>query len=97
MIYLAGVAAIVCLVCLIMVILRMFGSGNTTLGVITIVASLCCGVGTFIALIWGWMNATKLNMKNLMIVYTIAFLVYWALSAYSLSTGAIEIPQMPNK
>ena len=50
------VLAIPSLVCLVLVIINMFQSGKTGLGITTIVLSLVCGIGGLIAFVWGWMN-----------------------------------------
>lgn len=60
-----------CLVCFILVVVRMFQNGATTMGIVTLLASLCCGIGTLIALVVGWMNADRWGIRNLMIIYTI--------------------------
>ena len=59
---------LVCLghiICLIMVLIKQFQNGGAVHGIIGI---LTCGLWT---LIWGWMNATKLNIKKLMLVWTV--------------------------
>ena len=50
------VLAIPSLVCLVLVIVNMFQSGKTGLGITTIILSLVCGIGGLIAFVWGWMN-----------------------------------------
>jgi hypothetical protein len=56
------------LICFIIVLVKLFqqkGAGHGILG-------LLCGLYTFI---WGWMNATTLNIKNLMIGWSVCFAV----------------------
>ncbi len=60
-----------CLICLILVIVKMFENGSSTLGIITIAASCCCGLGNLVALIVGWSNADRWGIRNLMIIYTV--------------------------
>jgi hypothetical protein len=60
-----------CLVCFILIVVKMFQNGAGTMGIVTLVASLCCGLGTIIALVVGWMNADRWGIRNLMIVYTV--------------------------
>ena len=60
-----------CLVCFIMVVMAMFRNGASTMGIITLVLSLCCGLGTVVALVVGWSNADRWGIRNLMLVYTI--------------------------
>ena len=50
------VLAIPSLVCLVLVIVNMFQSGKTGLGIATIVLTFLCGIGGLIAFVWGWMN-----------------------------------------
>jgi len=57
------------LVCLIMVLIKQFQQGGAVHGIVGI---LTCGIWTFI---WGWMNASKLNIKNIMLVWTLLWVV----------------------
>lgn len=68
MIYLGYLAAIVSLICWIMVLIKMFPAEGTLKGVLAII----CGLYAFI---WGWMNAAKFNLRNIMIAWTIAIIV----------------------
>src|SRR6266700_3209554 len=56
-----------CVICFILVVMAMFRNGSGTLGIVTILASCCCGVGTIVALVVGWMNADRWGIRNLMI------------------------------
>lgn len=60
--------AIVSLVCWIMVLIKMFPAEGPLKGILAII----CGLYAFI---WGWMNATRLNIKNIMMIWTVAILV----------------------
>src|SRR6478736_3705073 len=62
---------LVCVICFILVVVKMFQNGAVTAGIVTLVLSLCCGIGTLIALVVGWMNADRWGIRTLMIVYTI--------------------------
>ncbi len=53
------------LVCWIMVLIKQFQLGSVVHGIIGIVT---CGLWT---LIWGWINAGKHNLRNLMLIWTI--------------------------
>jgi hypothetical protein len=66
-------AAIVSLVCWIMVLLKMFPQEGVLKGILAII----CGLYAFV---WGWMNAAKFNLRNIMIIWTIAILVSVLLS-----------------
>ncbi len=57
------------LICLIMVLIKQFQNGGPVHGIIGIIT---CGLWTFI---WGWMNAGKLGIKNLMMIWTLLFIV----------------------
>jgi hypothetical protein len=66
-------AAGVSLICWIMVLLKMFPAEGVVKGILAII----CGLYAFI---WGWMNATQHNLRNLMLVWTVAILVSIVLS-----------------
>ena len=59
--YFAG--SIGSLVCFIIVVIRLFKEKGAGLGILGIL----CGIFTFI---WGWMNASRLGIKNIMIAWT---------------------------
>jgi hypothetical protein len=52
------------LVCLILVLLKLFPAEGPLKGILGII----CGLYTFI---WGWMNAAKFNIKNIMLAWTV--------------------------
>ena len=54
-----------CLVCWIIVLIKQFQDAGAVHGIIGIVT---CGIWTFI---WGWMNATRLNIKTIMLAWTV--------------------------
>ena len=56
------------LVCFIIVLIKQFQIGGAIHGIIGIVT---CGIWTFI---WGWMNASSLNIKNIMLIWTVLIL-----------------------
>jgi hypothetical protein len=56
-------------VCFIMVLIKQFQTGGAVHGIIGIIT---CGIWTFI---WGWMNATNLNIKNIMMAWTLLIVV----------------------
>jgi hypothetical protein len=68
MYFLLIAASIVSLVCWIMVLIKMFQSEGALKGILGII----CGIYAFI---WGWMNAGRFNMKNIMIAWTIAIIL----------------------
>jgi len=67
MMIVSWLAAIVCIVCWIMVLLKMFPAEGPVKGILAII----CGLYAFI---WGWMNAGRFNLKNIMLIWTVAIL-----------------------
>jgi hypothetical protein len=66
---LASVGGLVALICWIMVLVKMFKTQESPLmGIIGIFCSLW-------AFIWGWMNASKYGLKNIMLIFTLALVV----------------------
>ena len=57
-----------CLICFIMVLIKLFQENGVLHGIL----GLICGLYTFI---WGWINATRLNIKNIMIIWTLLIIV----------------------
>ena len=56
------------LICFIIVLVKLFQTEGALQGII----GLICGIWTFI---WGWMNAGKLGIKNLMLIWTLLILL----------------------
>jgi hypothetical protein len=57
-----------CIICYIIVLIKMFQDKGVLHGILGLICSLY-------AFIWGWMNATRLNIKNIMIIWTLLILV----------------------
>jgi hypothetical protein len=57
------------LVCFILVLIKQFQNAGAVHGIIGIIT---CGIWTFI---WGWMNANNLNIKNIMLIWTLLIVV----------------------
>ena len=55
--------------CFIVILIRMFKSGDTILGIICII-SIFCLLGGVIAFILGWINAPRYRSEQLMKVWT---------------------------
>jgi hypothetical protein len=66
---LAMLIGLVSLVMFILVLIKQFQTAGAVHGIIGIVT---CGIWTFI---WGWMNAGKLNIRNLMLIWTAAIII----------------------
>ena len=68
MMIISWLAACVSLVCWIMVLIKMFPAEGALKGVLAII----CGLYAFV---WGWMNASRFNLRNIMIIWTVAIIV----------------------
>ncbi|MBN2432826.1 MAG: hypothetical protein JXQ27_15235 [Acidobacteria bacterium] len=69
------------LVCWIMVLIQMFKVQGALHGILGIICSLY-------AFIWGWMKATELKLKNVMLAWTGALVLYIILMViYSVVVG----------
>jgi hypothetical protein len=66
---LAMVCSLVWLILLIIVLIKQFQNAGVVHGIIGIVT---CGIWTFI---WGWMNSGKLNLRNIMLIWTLVIIV----------------------
>ena len=77
--YVAGFGAFVCFI---IVLTRQFESAGVAHGVIGIIT---CGIWTFI---WGWINAGELDLKSLMLVWTVLVV---ASGGFHLFPGSVSI------
>jgi vacuolar-type H+-ATPase subunit I/STV1 len=66
------VAGLGCLICFIIVLIKQFQNAGVVHGIIGIVT---CGIWTFI---WGWMNGSKLGLRNIMLVWTVLIVISMA-------------------
>ena len=57
------------IVCWILVVIKMFQNAGALHGILGILCSLY-------AFIWGWMNAGKLNLRNIMLAWTVLIILY---------------------
>jgi hypothetical protein len=73
MMIISWLASAACLVCWILVLLKLFPAEGTLKGILAII----CGLYAFI---WGWMNASRFNLRNIMLIWTIALLVAVAMN-----------------
>ena len=78
-----------CVVCFIIVLIKLFQNEGALKGIL----GLICGLYTFI---WGWMNATKLNIKNIMIIWTILIIIAAVVNAMTggFSRGSSACPRL---
>ena len=56
------------LVCLILVVVKMYQNE----GILKAILGFICGIYAFI---WGWINAGRLGLKNLMLAWTVLILI----------------------
>jgi hypothetical protein len=79
------ILGLVVLVCFILVIVKMFQNGDTTWGIISLVGLLCfCLPGFLIAFIRGWMKSREWNISTIMILWTVAWLINFGISVFTL-------------
>jgi hypothetical protein len=64
MMILASVVGLGSLVCFVIVLIKQFQTAGALHGIIGLIT---CGIWTFI---WGWMRASTLNIKNIMLAWT---------------------------
>ena len=61
---LASLVGLGSLVCFVIVLIKQFQTAGALHGIIGLIT---CGIWTFI---WGWMRASTLNLKNMMLIWT---------------------------
>lgn len=62
-------ALIGCVICWIIVLIKIFQNDGALKGVLGLICSL-------FAFIWGWMNAGRLGVKNIMLAWTVLLILY---------------------
>ena len=62
------VVSLGCLICFIIVLIKLFQENGILHGIL----GLICGLWCFI---WGWMNAGKLGIKNIMMIWTLLIIL----------------------
>ena len=86
-------ASLVSLVCFIMVLVKMFQRGDTTIGIVSLVLAICSGIGVLIAFVYGWINASRLEIRNVMIVWTISIVASVLLTGAAMGIAMMQMPQ----
>ena len=71
---LAFLALIGCVICWIIVLIKIFQNDGALKGILGLICSL-------FAFIWGWMNAGRLGVKNIMMIWTVLIIIYLILGA----------------
>jgi len=78
-----------CLICFIIVLIKLFQNEGALKGIL----GLICALYTFI---WGWMNATRLNIKTIMMIWTLltilAVIINIASGGFHYSVGTPVTP-----
>lgn len=91
MIYLYYLVLLAAIVVQIIVLVRLFREKGALHGIL----GFLCGLYTFI---WGWMNAGRLNIRNLMIIWTVLLILLLILGAtvgFSGAAGQLGTPTTP--
>jgi hypothetical protein len=70
--WLASLGSVVCWV---MVLIKMFPAEGPLKGILAII----CGLYAFV---WGWINASRFNLRNIMLAWTVCILI-------CIATGAV--------
>ena len=90
--YLIWLLALVAFVVQILVVVKMFQNAGVVHGILGII----CGLYAYI---WGWMNSGKLNIRNLMIIWTALIILIIILNlvfgASMAATGYGPVPNAP--
>ena len=72
-----GIAGLGSLICFIIVLIKQFQEGGILHGIIGLIT---CGIWTFI---WGWINSGRLNIRNIMLIWTLLWIVAIILNTMS--------------
>lgn len=89
--YLIWLLALVAFVVQILVVVKMFQNAGALHGILGII----CGLYAYI---WGWMNANKLGIRNLMIIWTALIILIIILNIVfgaSMAAGGYGVPTTP--
>ena len=82
---LAMLVGIGCLICFVIVLNKLFQNEGALKGILGII----CGLYT---LVWGWMNADRLGIKNIMMIWTLLLIIQLVLNFVF---GVAMIPGYP--
>ncbi len=86
---LSSIAYIGMLVCFILVLVQMFQRKEATMGIVCIVLFFCCGLGTFVAFIYGWIKNREWQITNIMYAWTGC----WILGVIGYALYPIDVSQ----
>ena len=76
------------IICWILVLIRMFKDAGALQGIIGLLCSLW-------AFIWGWMNSSRLGIRNIMIAWTALLVLYLILMFAAGGLTAVSGPGVP--
>ena len=85
---LALVALVGCAICWIIVLIKIFQNDGALKGILGLICSL-------FAFVWGWMNATRLGVKNIMIIWTVLLIIYLILGGMGGFNFSLGTPAAP--
>ena len=80
------------LVCLVLVIVEMFKRGETAIGIVCAVLSLCTGIGALIAFVYGWIKSSEWGLRKVMLAWTICLVLNLALAFAAALGAALLVP-----
>ena len=72
-----GIAGLGWVICFIIVLFKQFQEGGILHGIIGLIT---CGIWTFI---WGWINSGRLNIRNIMLIWTVLWVAAIILNSMS--------------
>jgi hypothetical protein len=65
-----GILGLIMLVCLVMVVVKMFQTGDSTMGIICLVLLIVCGTGVLLTFVMGWIRAPQYGTRKIMYLWT---------------------------
>ena len=84
---LASLVGLGSLVCFVMVLIKQFQTAGPLHGIIGLVT---CGIWTFI---WGWMKAATLNLRNIMLIWTVLIVLGIVLNGMGAMSALSGMPR----
>lgn len=69
-----GVGGLGMLVCFILVIVTMFQRGSSGVAIASLLL-LCCGIGVFVAFVYGWIKSSEWGITRLMTIWTVCLIL----------------------
>lgn len=79
------------LVCLVLVIVEMFKRGETAIGIVCAVLSLC-SIGALIAFVYGWIKSSEWGLRKVMLAWTICLAINLVLAFAAVIGAAMLVP-----